>query len=143
MSDKNTGSVHWSFWIIGIFMLVWNIAGCVNFFVQLDPDMVGAYRGSEQAIIVGRPAWATIAFAAAVFGGALGCILLLLRKSTAFYLFVFSLLGVVGTMAHAISADIAFGIGEVLGIIVMPLVVAAFLVWYSKYVESKGWINAT
>jgi hypothetical protein len=61
-------------------MLIWNVLGCVNFFAQMNPDMVASYRESEQAIIQGRPLWATVGFAVAVFGGALGCVLLLFKK---------------------------------------------------------------
>jgi hypothetical protein len=28
-----------------------------------------------------------------------------------------------------------------LGIILMPLVVAAFLIWYAKLAESKAWVS--
>lgn len=142
MNDKNAGGIHWSFWLISTLMLIWNIMGCINLFIQMNPEMVSSYRETEQAIIIGRPAWATVAFAVAVFGGALGCVLLMLKKSVSFYLFIASLLGVVVTMIHTLSAGIDFGAGEILGIILMPLVVAAFLVWYSKYTENKGWINA-
>lgn len=55
---------------------------------------------SYRAIIEGRPAWATGAFAIAVLGGALGCLLLLLRKSAAYYLFIASLLDAIVTMTH-------------------------------------------
>ncbi|MCH9016029.1 MAG: hypothetical protein IH877_10130, partial [Gemmatimonadetes bacterium] len=81
MNDKAVGSVHWSFWLIGAVMLIWNVMGCINFFVQINPDALASYPESHRAIIEGRPAWATGAFAVAVFGGALGCLLLLLRKS--------------------------------------------------------------
>jgi hypothetical protein len=141
MNDKAVGSVHWSFWVIGAVMLIWNVMGCINFFMQMNPDMLAAYRESERAIIEGRPMWATGAFAIAVFGGALGCLLLLLRKSSAVYLFIVSLLGVIVTMIHTLGVGIDFGLGEMLGIILMPLVVAAFLIWYSKLAESKAWIS--
>jgi hypothetical protein len=141
MKNKNVNAVHWSFWVIATFMLIWNVMGCINFFVQMNPDMVASYRETEQAIISGRPAWATVAFAVAVFGGALGCLLLLLRKAAAYYLFIASLFGVIVTMAHTLGVGIDFGLGEILGIILMPLVVAAFLIWYSKQAESKGWIS--
>ncbi len=141
MNNKNTGGIHWSFWIISTLMLIWNVMGCINFFVQMNPEMVSSYRVNEQAVISDRPAWATVAFAVAVFGGALGCILLMLKKSISFYLFIASLLGVVVTMIHTLNAGIDFGIGEILGIVLMPLVVAAFLIWYSKYTENKGWIT--
>ena len=142
MNDDSAGTVHWSFWAIIIFMLIWNVMGCINFFVQMNPEMVASYRENEQAIIAGRPIWATVAFAIAVFGGALGCLLLLAKKSIAFYFFIASLLGVVVTMVHTLSIGIEFGIGEVIGIIIAPLMVAVFLIWYSKYVQNKGWISA-
>ena len=141
MNDETVGGVHWSFWAIGAVALIWNVMGVINFFVQMNPDVLATYRESERAIVEGRPAWATGAFAIAVFGGALGCLLLLLRKSAAYYLFIASLLGVIVTMTHTLGVGIDFGLGEILGIILMPLAVAAFLIWYSKWAESKGWIR--
>ncbi len=141
MNDETVGGVHWSFWIIGAVTLLWNVMGVINFFVQMNPDPLASYPESHRAIIEGRPAWATGGFAIAVFGGALGCLLLLLRKLAAFYVFIASLLGVIVTMIHTLGAGIDFGLGEILGIILMPLVVAAFLIWYSKQAESKDWIS--
>ncbi len=141
MNDENVGGGHWSFWVIGAVALIWNVMGVINFFAQMNSEMLAAYRESERAIIEGRPAWATGAFAIAVFGGALGCILLLLRKSAAYYLFIASLLGVIVTMTYTLGVGIDFGLGEILGIILMPLVLAAFLIWYSKQADSKGWIS--
>ena len=98
-------------------------------------------RDSERAIIEGRPVWATGSFVIAVFGGTLGSILLLLRKPAAYYLFIASLAGVIVTMIHTLGRGIEFGPGEILGIVLMPLVVAAFLIWYSKQVQNKGWVS--
>ena len=141
MNDETVRGVHWSFWIIGAVALIWNVMGVINFFVQMNADALDAYREAERAIIEGRPAWATGAFAIAVFGGALGSLLLLLRKSVAFYLYIASLLGVIVTMTHTLGVGIDFNLGESLGIILMPLVMAASLIWYSKWAESKGWIG--
>ena len=141
MNDERVGAVHWSFWAIGVVALIWNLMGVINFFMQMNPEMIAAYRDSERAIIEGRPVWATGSFVVAVFGGALGCILLLLRKSAAYYIFIASLVGVIVTMLHTLGIGIDFGPGEILGIILMPLVVAAFLIWYSKQAQNKGWIS--
>ena len=141
MNNQRVGGVHWSFWVIAVVVLIWNLLGVVNFFMQMNPDVLAAYRESERAIVEGRPTWATGGFFVAVFGGALGCFLLLFRKSVAFYLFVASLLGVIVTMTHALGIDIDFGLGEIIGIILMPLMVAVFLIWYSKYAERKDWIS--
>lgn len=141
MSDKTVSGVHWSFWVISAIALIWNVMGAINFIVQINPDMLDAYRESERAIIEGRPVWATGGFAIAVFGGSLGCLLLLLRKSAAVYLLIASLLGVMATMLHTLGLATGFGLGEILGIILMPLVVSVLLIWYAKQARSKGWIS--
>ena len=141
MNDKSAGGVHWSFWVVGITALIWNGLGVINFFVQMDPDVLASYRESERAIVEGRPLWATGAFVLAVFGGALGCLLLLLKNSAAYYLFIASLLGVIGTIIRALGLGIDLGLGEILGIVLMPLAVAVFLIWYSKQAKNKGWLS--
>jgi hypothetical protein len=142
MNGDSTNKVHWSFWVIIIFMLIWNLMGSINFVVQLDQEMVSSYPESEQVIIQGRPFWATIGFAASVFGGAVGCILLLLKRSSAIYLFIASLIGTITAIAHSLTLNITFGIGEVIGIVLMPVIISLFLIWYSKHVQNKGWLQA-
>jgi len=145
MNNKAVGGVHWSFWVIGAVALIWNVLGGINFVVQMNPDALASYSEAARAIIDGRPAWATVGFAVAVFGGALGCLLLLFRKSTAFYLFVASLFGVILTHIHtldvAAGSTVDFGPNEILMMILMPFAVAAFLIWYSRLAVRKGWSN--
>ncbi len=144
MNDDTVAGVHWSFWVIGAVALIWNVMGGMNYFAQMNADVLAAMPESHRSIVEGRPAWATGGFAIAVFGGALGCLLLLLRKSAAYYLFIASLLGVIVTITHTLgiaSSTIDFSPFEILIIILMPLAAAAFLIWYSKQAESKGWIS--
>jgi len=144
MSDASTTGVHWSFWVITALALVWNVLGGVNFFMQMDADIVSVLPETHRAIIMGRPVWATAGFAVIVFGGALGCLLLLLRKSAAYYVFIVSLLGGVVTMIHTINiarTTIDFSVSEIVVMILMPLLMAAFLVWYAKWAERQDWIS--
>lgn len=141
MNDNAVTGVHWSFWVISAIALIWNVLGSANFFMQMNPDMLDAYRESERAIIQGRPTWATGGFAIAVIAGALGGLLLLLRKSAATYLFIVSLVGVIATMVHTLGVDFEFSTGEILVMVVMPFVVAGLLIWYSKHAEGRGWIS--
>ena len=143
MNDETVGGVHWSFWAIGAVALIWSVMGGANFFMQVNADVVAAMPESNRAIVEGRPAWATAGFAIAVSGGALGCLLLLLRKSAAYYLFIASLLGVIVQLIHTlgIASSTDFSPFEISTYILMPLVVAAFLIWYSKHAESRGWIS--
>lgn len=144
MNDEAANEVHWSFWVIGSVALIWNALGSINFFVQMNADAVAAMPETHRAIIESRPVWATGAFAVAVFGGAIGCVVLLLRKSAASYLFVASFLGVIATMIHTLSvagSTIDFSPFETFMMILMPPVVAAYLIWYSKRAEGRGWIS--
>lgn len=144
MNNKTAAKVHWSFWVIGIFMLIWNAMGGVNFIMQMNPDSLASYPESHQAIIVGRPLWATAGFALCVFGGALGCLLLLFRKSWAFYLFIASLLGVIVTSIHTFritSSPVEFSTAEVFVMAVLPIIMAALLVWYAKWAQMRRWIR--
>jgi len=144
MNDEIASRVHWSFWVIGAVALIWNVLGSANYLMQMNSELVATLPDTHRAIIEGRPAWATGGFAIAVFGGALGGLLLLLRKSVAMYLFIASLLGTILTMIHSVDVartTIDFSPQEIVIMILMPLLVAAFLIWYSKLVEIKGWVS--
>lgn len=141
MNDKTVGGVHWSFWMIGVVTLFFNVMGVINYFVQMNADSLASFPESYRPIIEGRPEWATAAFAIAVFGGSLGCLLLLLRTSAAFYVFIASLFGVVVTMMHIFSV-VRFSSFETWVGVLLQLAVTVFLIWYSKQAKSKGWIRS-
>jgi len=144
MTDEPVKTVHWSFWVISAAALIWNVMGGINFFMQMNIDVVASMPETAQAIIEDRPTWATGGFAVAVFGGALGALLLLLRKSMAYYVFIASLLGVIVTMLHTIGIaywTITFKPFEIMMMILMPMLVAALLIYYAKWTEHKGWIR--
>jgi hypothetical protein len=132
--NNSTSKTHWSFWAVGAFALVWNVLGGANYIMQMNADMVATLPDTHQAIINGRPAWATAGFAIGVFGGAIGALLLLLRKPAALYVFIASLVGVLVTMIHTIQVArsvIPFSGMDVFVMIVLPVMVAAILVWYA------------
>ncbi|MFT5064639.1 MAG: hypothetical protein ACJAXK_000746 [Yoonia sp.] len=126
---------HYSFWIVAIVGLIWNLMGCMNYIVQTNPETVAAMPDAYQLIINGRPAWATGGFAIAVFGGAVGCILLLLRRNVAVPVFMLSLAGIVLTVIHATM---------LVGIVpssAMSVLVGGALLWYATIVRRKNWLR--
>ena len=144
MNDEKTGGIHGSFWVISVIALLWNLGGAMNFFVQLDGNAVESFPETHRAIINDRPLWATVGFAMSVFCGIVGSFMLLFKKSAAYYVFMGSLIGTVLTMIHTIriaNYTIDFKPVEILVMIVMPLIVAIFLVWYAKQAACKGWIS--
>lgn len=142
LTEKNEtiGAVHWSFWAIGVITLLYNVAGGLNFVMQLNADNVAAMPDMYRSFIAGRPVWATGGFAFAVFGGVIGCLLLLLKKSAAFYVFIAALLGAIVTMIHALSFAPSIVSPIVIGNSVQ-LLVTVFLIWYSTWGERKGWVR--
>lgn len=59
-------------------------------------------------------------------------------------MFIASLLGVIVQMIHTLGmagSTIGFSPFESLIVVLMPLVTAAFLIWYAKRAERKGWIG--
>ena len=140
MSNK-LSNIHWSFWLLAVLGLLWNLMACVNFVMQMNPEIVAKFPESHQAIIVGRPLWATAGFAICVFGGAIGCILLLLKKSSAIYLFAVSIVGVLITMVHTVKVSGIFTPSEIMIMIVSPTLVAILLFCYAIYSKNKSWIS--
>lgn len=144
MSNEANRRIHWSFWLISVVALLWNVGGAINYLMQTNPEFVSTLPETHRAIIEGRPIWATGGFAAGVFGGAIGCLLLLLRKSIAFYIFIISLLGIIITMIHTInvaSSKISFSSGEIVVMILLPIIVAVGLIGYTKLVMSRNWVD--
>ena len=141
MSEKVTGSVHWSFWVIGAVALVWNAMGVLNLIMQMNPDVLATYPESHQTIVANQTGWIAASVTVAIIGGAIGCVLLLLRKAGAVYLFYASLIGTIIVVAHTLSLPIELSRSDIVLIVVMPVVVAALLAWYSRWTAMRGWIT--
>jgi hypothetical protein len=145
MSEKVQDAIPRSFWIISGVALVWNLLGVAAFVAHMTMTEQALMKlpEAQRMFYEAIPAWADGAFAVAVFGGALGSLLLLLRKSWAVPVFVVSLAGILVQLYHAfVMADgiKIFGTGG----LVMPattLIIAVLLVWYSRSAIAKAWIS--
>ncbi len=126
---------HFSFWIFAAVGLLWNLMGCLNYIMQANADVVAQMPELYQAIIAARPAWATAAFAIAVFGGAVGCILLLLRRRVASAAFVVSLIAIAG---HSVFTLRVAGVAPSLVLVVL---VGVALLWYTSIARRSGWLG--
>lgn len=139
MNEETKVGVHWSFWVIGVVGLLFNLMGCLNYVSQMNAESVSAMPEAYRAIVESRPAWGTAAFAMAVFGGLLGCVLLLFRRSVAVYVFIVSLVATV--LAQLPFVAIAgFPKGAWIGWL-SQVAVGAFLAWYSLHAKRKSWTS--
>lgn len=131
------------FWIISVVALLWNLMGVAAYLydVSLSPEQVIETYGAVQGqAILDQPSFITWAYALAVFGGALGCVLLLLRKRVAIWPFVISFACVIiqqiyswffsGIMGDLTAANKAMYIS-------IPII-AALLIWFTRKMTSRG-----
>ena len=83
------------------------------------------------------------AFAIAVWSGAAGCLLLLLKRGEAVYLLGTSLAGVVVQMFHAFFMRKPFEVFGPGGLVmpIMVIVFACFLVWLGIFAKNKYWLR--
>jgi hypothetical protein len=133
------------FWIISIIAFIWNLMGVIAYITQVTMSLeaMEALPEAQRTLYENTPAWATGAFAIAVWGGALGCLLLILRKALATPVLLLSLVGIMVQMYHAffISNSIeVFGPGGMI-MPIMVVLIALFLVLFSRSAKSKNWIS--
>jgi hypothetical protein len=116
-----------------IIALLWNLIGCAAYLmdVTLTPEAVAAMSPDQQALYAARPAWAVAAYAIAVWGGALGCVGLIMNKRWAKGALLASLLGLIaqdvalfGLSPVAIETSVYALQGMVLVIAVLLLLLA-------------------
>ncbi len=141
----STHKPNTSFWIIGIVALVWNLMGVFQYISQayMTNETLAALSEAERALYENVPAWVTAVFAIAVFGGALGCLLLLLRKKMATTVFIISFIAILVQTTYNLfmsRASEVYGPGGLIMPIII-LIIGLFLIWYSKKSSSNRWLS--
>jgi len=128
---------------VAIIALLWNLIGCAAYLmdVTLTPEAVAAMSPDQQALYAARPAWAVAVYAIAVWGGALGCVGLIMKKRWAKGALLVSLLGL-------IAQDIAlFGMSpvaietSVYALQGMVLMIAVLLLLLANKAARQGWLE--
>jgi hypothetical protein len=128
---------------VAIIALLWNLIGCAAYLmdVTLTPEAVAAMSPDQQALYAARPAWAVAVYAIAVWGGALGCVGLIMKKRWAKGALLASLLGL-------IAQDIAlFGMSpvaietSVYALQGMVLMIAVLLLLLANKAARQGWLE--
>lgn len=145
MSEKSNNKAPAWFMIAAVVFLVWNLFGVMAYIMQvtMSPDALAALSDEERLLFETTPAWATAAFAVAVNGGALGCLLLLLKRNLAGFFLQLSLAGVLVQMFHSFFMSQSFEVYGPGGMAmpVMVIIVAIYLVILAAMAKSNGWTS--
>lgn len=121
--------------IVAVLGLLWNLYGIYQYL-----KTVGVLPGAEAAAAA-VPGWAQGAFAVAVFGGAIGCLGLLMLKRWSKLMLVISLISVLALdLWIFLLSGMAVPAAE-LGVQVAVLVVAILLVWLAYTADRRGWLG--
>jgi len=132
MSDHQRPFIFWAVAIVG---LLWNLIGCWNYILQSNPEAIAQMPEVYQLVIEGRPAWATGSFAVSVFGGAVGCILMLMGRKVAVGVLILSLLGTIAIFYFSFRV---LGLDPATGSAVL---MAVALLCFALVSQRRGWLR--
>ena len=145
MSEELITKVPKWFMIVAVVLLVWNLLGVMAHIMQvmISPETLAALPQEQRQLYENTPAWATAAFAVAVNFGALGCVLLLLRKNLAGLFLQLSLAGVLVQMFHSFFMSKSFEVFGPGGLVmpVMVIVIAIYLVVLAAKAKMRRWTS--
>jgi hypothetical protein len=147
-SEQQQGGVMISaprwFLPVAVLAMIWNLLGCAAFLadVTLTHEDVAKMSAAQQALYTSRPAWAVAATAIAVWGGAAGCLGLILRKRWATWLLVASLVGVmVQDVGLFVLSKAASQAGPTVFVLQgLVLLVSVGLVLLARKASARDWI---
>lgn len=153
-SDTRPAAPGW-FKFLAIIGLLWNLLGVLSYLFytvlidkMMTPEVLDAMPEADRAnveaqleLLASTPAWATGAYAIAVFGGLLGCILMIMRRNLAVPVLGLSLGGVLVQNAHNFVVANTL---EVMGAtsLILPSVVLLFailLLFAAIKAKKEGW----
>lgn len=143
MSSLKNKKVPWHLWAVGVIGLLWSAMGAMDFVMTQtkNEQYMSAFTPEQLEFFYGFPVWVVACWAVAVWGGFIGSIFLLVRKSLAVWTYFASLIAMVITSIHnfGISNGLEV-IGDTFSLIFTAVifVVALALYLYSRAMYQKG-----
>jgi hypothetical protein len=129
-------------WLVGVLGLLFNSVGAFDYLMTQtrNQSYMGRFTAQQIEVLYGLPSWLVAFWALAVWGGALGALLLLLRKSVAAPVLAVSLVAMVVTAMHdLLAADGLYETGGTgLGFLLLIFVFALGLWLYARAMRERG-----
>jgi hypothetical protein len=133
----------WHLWLVGIIGGLWSAIGVLSFMLtQMNVEAVmSQFPPQQREYFESFPWWAVAFWAIGVFGGVIGCLLLLVKNRLAFPVLLASM---IGAIVSNLGGLLLLGGMEVmretggLGFTAVPIVSGAFLAYYAGVMRKKG-----
>lgn len=100
--SSSNGKAPWHLWLVGVLALVWNGFGAFDYVMTetRNSSYMSSFTQEQLDYFYSFPAWVVATWAASVWGGVLGAVLLLARRSIAVPVFTLSLVTMAITFFH-------------------------------------------
>jgi hypothetical protein len=134
------------FWVLAVLLLLWEAVGVYACVMQLRmgaaswPDAMDY----DRRIYLSMPVWYNWVYAIATFGGLLGAIALVLRRSLSVPLYVISLVAIVVMFGYVLGTTdmIAHkGFAAAAGFPIVIFLLGALAVWLARTAQARGWLR--
>jgi hypothetical protein len=141
--QRQTTGRPWHLWVFGIIGALWSSMGVMSFMVtQMNVEAVlSRFPPQQREYFESFPLWTVGFWGIGVFGGVIGCLLLLLKNRLAFHVLLASMIGAIGSNLGGLfllGGMEVMGGTSALGFTVFPIIVAAFLAYYARAMSKKG-----
>ncbi len=136
------GSTPWHLWVVGVVSLLWNGMGAVDYVMTetRNAEYMKQFTEAQREYFESFPSWVVCFWALAVWGGALGSVLLLARRRLAAPVFLASLGAmVVTTLYNFVLSDGLEIMGPVgVGFSALIFVLAVLFCVYARAMAARG-----
>lgn len=133
------------FWIVSVVLLMWEAMGCAAYLSQVTMGAADLARlpRAQAEIWMAMPAWATAAYAIAVWIGLVGGIALVMRRRLALVAFLVSLVGVIVQFGWVFAATpILTSVGPSAALFPLFIVAIGIVsVWFARTAVARGWLR--
>ena len=142
--EGTTMKTPWHLWVVGILGALWTSGGCFDYVMTATKNEAYFAKFDEDVreFFMTLPAWYMGLYAIPVWGGLLGCVLLLFRmKLAALVLLISFIATVISFIWYLFIADTPESLTMNAGqwaFTAAILVISAFLVWYSRRMAAVG-----
>ena len=143
VQETKTPGRPWHLWLVGIIGGLWSSIGVISFMLtQMNVEAVmSRFPPEQREYFESFPLWADAFWAIGVFGGVIGCLLLLLKNRLAFRVLLASAIGaIVSNLGGLFLLGGMRVMGETggLGFAAIPILFGAFMAYYAHAMRKKG-----